>query len=120
MKFFSAAFASLGLVTAASVAEKINYEDWKVYRVKVGSDASALEDVVSKLQLELWKGKPSSNDMVDIMVPPSVVADFEASAVNIETQIMHHNLGISIADEQSFGTYVGKSTLQICAIWMWR
>ncbi|KAF1936293.1 hypothetical protein EJ02DRAFT_414262 [Clathrospora elynae] len=108
MKFLSVTLASLGLASAASLAstKKVSYDDWKVYRVNVGSKAAEIETLMSSLKLELWKGKPASSDVVDIMVPPAVIKDFEASTADIQTHIMHENLGLSIADENaSFGTY---------------
>ena len=107
MKLLSVALASVGLACAASVSKKVSYDDWKVYRLNVGSNAAKVSDVVNKLQLELWKGKPSSSSVVDVMVPPSQVEDFEASTADIEIKLMHDNLGLSIADEESFGVYAG-------------
>ena len=107
MKFFGIASASLGLASAASVIKKANYDDWKVYRVNVGSNAAKVDSILSKLQLELWKGKPASSAVIDVMVPPSVAEEFEASTEDIETEVMHDNLGLSIADEESFGVYAG-------------
>jgi carboxypeptidase A4 len=108
MKFAGVALASLGLVSAASVTKGVSYDDWKVYRINIGSNAAKIEDVVSKLHLGLWKGKPSTSDVVDVMVPPAQIKDFEAFTQGVETKVMHENLGLSIADEQSFGTYAGK------------
>lgn len=105
MKFLGVTLASLGLASAATVAKKVNYDDWKVYRVNVGNNAAKLNDVVSKLQLELWKGKPSTSSVVDVMVPPSQVNAFEASTSDIETKVMHDNLGLSITDEDTFHVY---------------
>ncbi|KAF1840089.1 uncharacterized protein K460DRAFT_371306 [Cucurbitaria berberidis CBS 394.84] len=105
MKFLGVTLASLGLASAASVTKKVSYDDWKVYRVNVGSNTAKFNDVVSKLQLETWKGKPASSDVVDVMVPPSQISDFVTSTEGIETRIMHENLGVSIADEESFGVY---------------
>ncbi|KAL1799192.1 hypothetical protein ACET3X_003229 [Alternaria dauci] len=105
MKFLNVTLASLGLASAASVTKKVSYDDWKVYRVNVGSNSAKIDNVMSKLQLELWKGNPASSDVVDVMVPPSVVKDFEASTEDIETKVMHDNLGLSIADEETFNIY---------------
>ncbi|CAO2652034.1 Nn.00g003170.m01.CDS01 [Neocucurbitaria sp. VM-36] len=105
MKFLGVTLASLGLASAATVTKKVTYDDWKVYRVNVGSNTAKFNDLVSKLQLETWKGKPASSDVVDVMVPPSQVLDFETSTEGIETKVMHENLGLSIADEESFGVY---------------
>jgi len=110
MKFLGVTLASLGLVSAATVAKKVSYDDWKVYRVNVGSNAAKLEGVMSKLQLGLWKGKPASSDVVDLMVPPTAIQDFESSTVDFETKIMHNNLGLSIANETTFSTYAGTFT----------
>jgi len=108
MKFLGVALASLGLVSAATVEKKVSYDDWKVYRINVGSNAAKVNDVVSKFDLQLWKGKPSSSSVVDVMVPPSQVKDFEASTADVETRVMHDNLGMSITDEDSFKVYAGK------------
>lgn len=108
MKFLSVTLATVGLVSAASVTKKVSYDDWKVYRVNIGSNTDKFTDVVNKLQLETWKGKPATSNVVDVMVPPSQVADFEASTEDIETEVMHENLGLSIADEQSFNVYAGN------------
>ncbi|KAJ4375924.1 hypothetical protein N0V83_001202 [Neocucurbitaria cava] len=105
MKFLGVTLASLGLASAATVTKKVSYDDWKVYRVNVGSNTAEFNALVSKLQLETWKGKPASSDVVDVMVPPSQVVDFETSTEGIETKVMHENLGQSIADEDTFGIY---------------
>jgi carboxypeptidase A4 len=110
MKFLGAALASLGLASAASVTKKVSYDDWKVYRVNVGSNAAKVNDVVDKLQLQLWKGKPSESSVVDVLVPPTQVKDFEASTEDIETRVMHQNLGLSIADEETVSVYAGMDT----------
>jgi carboxypeptidase A4 len=107
MKLFAVACASLGLASAASVTKKVSYDDWKVYRINVDSNKEKANEVVNKLQLELWKGQPSSSSVVDVMVPPSQVNDFEASTADVETRLMHDNLGLSIADEESFSVYAG-------------
>lgn len=108
MKFLGVALASLGLASAASVSRKVSYDDWRVYRINVGSNAAKVNDIVSKFDLQLWKGKPASSSVVDVMVPPTQVKDFEASTEDLETRLMHDNLGLSIADEDTFGIYAGK------------
>jgi carboxypeptidase A4 len=109
MKYLGIALASLGLASAASVTKKVDYTDWKVYRVNVGANTDKFSKVVSKLQLEPWKGKADSSDVVDVMVSPSQVADFEAGTQDIETNVMHENLGASISDENQFSVYAGMS-----------
>jgi carboxypeptidase A4 len=117
MKFLGVALASLGLASAASVTKKVSYDDWKVYRVNVGSNAAKVNDVVNKLQLQLWKGKPSESSVVDVLVPPTQVKDFEASTDDIETRVMHENLGLSIADEETVSVYAGTYLPQISEDW---
>jgi carboxypeptidase A4 len=108
MKVLYATLPILSLATAAAVTNKANYDDWKVYRVNTGSsDTAKLTEIVKKLQLQPWKGNPESSALVDVMVPPSKVSEFEASTVDIETQIMHQNLGLSIADEEAYEVYAG-------------
>lgn len=107
MKVLNVVLASLGLASAATVTKKVSYDDWKVYRVTVGANAAKLTKVMNKLQLETWKGKVATSDVVDVVVPPSQVADFEASTGEIDTHIMHENLGLSIADEETFSIYAG-------------
>ena len=92
MKLLNIALASLGLASAATVnTKKVNYDDWKVYRVNVGSKAAKIDDVMSKLSLDLWKGKPTSSDVIDVMVPPTAVKDFEASTKDIEGKVASTN-----------------------------
>ncbi|KAH7064228.1 hypothetical protein BKA63DRAFT_169009 [Paraphoma chrysanthemicola] len=102
---FTAVLTLVGLASAASVSKKVSYDDWKVYRVNVGSNAAKLNDIVSKLQLEVWKGNPSTSSVVDVMVAPSKIKDFQTATEGIETKVMHDNLGLSIADEDSFSIY---------------
>lgn len=89
------------------VSKKVSYDDWKVYRVNVGSNTEKFKSVVNKLQLETWKGKPATSQVVDVMVPPTQIKDFEASTADIDTAVMHENLGLSMADEDVFNVYAG-------------
>lgn len=113
MKFLGVSLATLGLASAAAVTKKVSYDDWKVYRVNVGNNATDLKNLVSKLQLETWKGTPGTSEIVDVMVPPTQIRDFEASTDGIETQIMHENLGLSIADEETFSIYAAGAAPDI-------
>jgi carboxypeptidase A4 len=63
--------------------------------------------MMSKMQLEPWKGKPASSDVVDVMVSPSQLTEFEAETQDIETNVMHENLGASIEEENQFSVYAG-------------
>ena len=109
MKYLGITLASLGLVSAASVTKKVDYADWKVYRVNVGANADKVSKMMSKMQLEPWKGKPTTSDVVDVMVSPSQLTEFEAATQDIETNVMHENLGASIEEENQFSAYAGTS-----------
>ncbi|KAI8931370.1 hypothetical protein NX059_011704 [Plenodomus lindquistii] len=117
MKFLGVALASLGLTSAATVAKKVSYDDWKVYRVNVGSNTAKFNDVVSKLKLEIWKGKPDSSDIVDVVVPPTQISAFEASTADIQTKVMHENLGLSIADESTDAFAIAAAGAAPSATW---
>ncbi|KAH9881131.1 hypothetical protein J1614_001626 [Plenodomus biglobosus] len=117
MKFVGVAFASLGLASAATVAKTVSYDEWKVYRVNAGSNTAKFKDVVSKLKLEVWKGNPASSDIVDVVVPPTQISDFESSTADIETRVMHENLGLSIADENNDAFAVAAAGAAPSATW---
>ena len=105
MKFLGLTLASLGLASAASVAKKVDYDGWKVYRVNVGENKAKVSDVVSNLKLATWKGKVETSPVVDVMVPPSQVEEFEKFTEDLDTTVMHDNLGLSIAEEADFPVY---------------
>jgi carboxypeptidase A4 len=112
MKFLGVTLASLGFVSAASVSnsKKVNYDDWQVFRVNGPSNTAKFQEVVNKLQLDVWKGKPASGDVVDVSVPAEQLSAFEASTKGLEIKVMHENLGLSIAEENTFSVYAGKSS----------
>ena len=104
MRFF-ACLASLTLVSALAAPKKVSYDGWKTYRVKVGADRAKVKDVVSSLQLGTWKGSVDSSEIVDVVVPPAQLQQFEAAAQSLNAQVMHDDLGASIAEESSFSVY---------------
>ena len=96
---------------AAGVAlesRRVSYDGYKVVRLAVGSDASKVNEIVDRLQLTTWKGKPRAGAFADIVVPPSQIGAFDAATAGMEAQVMHNDLGLSIADESNFATYAGK------------
>ncbi|KAF2727343.1 hypothetical protein EJ04DRAFT_139887 [Polyplosphaeria fusca] len=105
MRFAALSVASLGLASAASVATKVSYDGWKVYRVNVGDSSAKLSKVMEDLQLATWKGKVATSKVVDVMVPPSQIEQFEQSAEELDTELMHSDLGASISEETSFHVY---------------
>lgn len=105
MKLLAVSLASLALASGAAVTKKANYDNFKVYRVDVGEDASKLGSVIDKFQLSTWKGKVGVSKVIDVVVPPSFILDFEAGVQGMSTKVLHENLGASIADEENFGVY---------------
>ncbi|OSS49479.1 hypothetical protein B5807_05619 [Epicoccum nigrum] len=107
MKLLGVTLASLGLVSAASVSNQqaVSYDQFKVFRVNGPSNTDKFQEVVKKLQLDVWKGKPSSGDVVDVSVAPEQLSAFQDATKGLDTKIMHENLGASIADENTFSVY---------------
>ncbi|KAJ4290567.1 hypothetical protein N0V90_010784 [Kalmusia sp. IMI 367209] len=105
MKFFAISLATLGLASAAAVDSKVSYDGWKVFRVTVGENSAKLSSVMEKLQLSTWKGKVATSKVVDVVVPPAHVLEFQASTQGYNTLVMHEDLGASIAQEEVFETY---------------
>ncbi|KAF2014615.1 hypothetical protein BU24DRAFT_463389 [Aaosphaeria arxii CBS 175.79] len=100
MRFLSVVLASLSLVSAISLNTRSeDYDGYQVYRVNVGSNGEKLHEVIEKLSLQTWKGRALTSSVVDVVVPPSVLAEFKKSTEGIETALMHENLGASIAAE---------------------
>jgi carboxypeptidase A4 len=106
MRFLAASLA-IGLASAAAVEKKVDYNDYKVYRVDVGEDRSKLGSVIEKLGLSTWKGKVDTSSVVDVVVPPASILQFEAGTQGLSSKVLHENLGASIAEEQTFGVYAG-------------
>jgi carboxypeptidase A4 len=89
MKFLAVSLASLALASAAAVTKKANYDNYKVYRVDVGEDSNKLGSVIDKLQLSTWKGKVGSSKVVDVVVPPARILDFEAGVNGLSTKVLY-------------------------------
>ncbi|KAH6845741.1 carboxypeptidase [Chaetomium sp. MPI-CAGE-AT-0009] len=105
---------SSGLVALASAAsvpssERKSYDGYKVVRLAVGEDVAKVQNMVDRLGLATWKGKPRANADADIVVPPSALGAFEAEIAGMKAVTMHKDLGASIADEESFSTYAAGS-----------
>lgn len=107
MKLLTLGLASLGLTSAASITTKVNYDGWKAYRVNVGDDNAKFSKVVSDIGLETWKGRADSSAVVDVVVAPSQLEAFEKAAKELNVELMHDNLGESIAAEADFPVYAG-------------
>ncbi|KAH8591552.1 zinc carboxypeptidase [Bisporella sp. PMI_857] len=100
----------LALNSAALVAAKVSYDGAKAMRIAVGEDVVPLLDVINELDLPTWKGLsngvPVANGHVDLVVPADKVAEFEQLTANMATEVMHEDLGASIADEGREYVYI--------------
>lgn len=105
MKFLAISLAALGLASAAAVNNKVSYDGYKVFRVTVGDSAAKLSAVMDKLQLSTWKGKVGVSKVVDVVVPPAHVLEFQAATQGINTLVMHEDVGASIAQDEILETY---------------
>jgi carboxypeptidase A4 len=88
MKLLAVSLASLALASGAAVTKKANYDNFKVYRVDVGEDSSKLGSVIDKLQLSTWKGKPETSKVVDVVVPPARILEFEAGVQGLSSKVL--------------------------------
>lgn len=100
----------LTLVSAVVIPRKANYDGFKVVRLQVGKDVSKVESLIQKLSLSTWNGVPKENSEVDIVVPADKVAVFESSTADLDSSVMHENLGASIAKETDYQVYTGKQS----------
>jgi hypothetical protein len=99
---------SLGLTLTAVTGAfaKTNYDGAQVVRVAVGDDVVPLMKIIDKLSLPSWKGVapngvPKANGNVDLVVPAEKVAQFSELVDGMEFEVMHDDLGASIAAEAS-------------------
>ncbi|KAF1998949.1 hypothetical protein P154DRAFT_535833 [Amniculicola lignicola CBS 123094] len=109
MRFLTLGLALTSLTSAALVQRKVSYDGFKVYRINVGENRDQLAKVVSSLKLATWKGKVATSDVVDLMVGPTQIEAFEKSTVELDTKLMHDDLGLSIAQEQDFPVYAAAA-----------
>ncbi|KAF2843258.1 hypothetical protein M501DRAFT_926284 [Patellaria atrata CBS 101060] len=107
VQFLSTLFVSLA--AAAAVQKRTNYGGYKVFRVAYGSDSSSVDNIVSSLSLQTWKAAAKNTGHVDVVVPPEQLEAFEEATADLETSVMHKNLGASIAQEEDFGVYIAGS-----------
>lgn len=91
-------------VSAARVVLAVNYDGAKAIRIPVGDDVIPVMEIIDQLQLPTWKGVtaegvPKANTNVDLVVPADKVEEFETLIDGIDIEIMHDDLGASIAEE---------------------
>ncbi|KAL8756833.1 MAG: hypothetical protein Q9184_004373 [Pyrenodesmia sp. 2 TL-2023] len=99
----------IGLVSAVVVPRKANYDGYKVVRLEVGDNLSQVKNLIQELSLSTWNGSPKANSEVDVVVPADQVASFDSSTADMDSSIMHQNLGASIAKETDYPPYASGS-----------
>lgn len=107
MKAFALNLLLLGLASAVAVPQKSNYDGYQVIRLQVGNNLTQVQNTIKTLSLSTWNGGPKENSEVDIVVPPAVTGEFEADTAGVNSQVMHANLGESIAREADYPAYQG-------------
>lgn len=98
------ALAILAFTTVVSSA-KVSYDGDKAFRIPVGEDVVPLMEVIQKLELPVWKGAvngvPLPNSHVDLVVPATKIKEFAKLTASMTTEVMHEDLGASIAAEET-------------------
>jgi hypothetical protein len=97
-------FLALVLTVVTSVLANTKYNGAQAVRVVVGDDVVPLMKIIDKLSLASWKGVapngvPKANGNVDLVVPAAKLEEFNALVDGMEFEVMHEDLGASIAAE---------------------
>ena len=108
MKVFALSPLLLGLASSAAVTRKADYDGYQVIRLQVGDNLSEVQNIIKTLSLSTWNGGPKLDSEVDVVVPGAVAEQFEADTVGLSSQVMHANLGESIAREADYPIYQGR------------
>ncbi|CAD6443175.1 d656e410-8ef2-464c-a29f-2dcb0b005bf9-CDS [Sclerotinia trifoliorum] len=117
-------FEILSLVSAAAAGavhiaaeNKVNYDGYQVYRLKAQNEnMEKINDIISSLDLQTWK-KSAQLGTADVVVPPEHVDNFLTITEDMQREVMHSNLGESIAEEGYTDTYSTEAVLSPNATW---
>ena len=82
-------------VAAAPRTVVVDYDGYKVFRVKTHGKLGAVEEKLSSLTYNQWTHDSATH--IDIVVPPNQIDAF--NALDLEFSVMHENLGESIVQE---------------------
>ncbi|KAL9632525.1 MAG: hypothetical protein Q9164_005269, partial [Protoblastenia rupestris] len=97
------------LASAAAIAAQADYEGYQVVRLAVGADVAKVDGLIEDLSLSTWNGNAKANSAVDVVVPKDKINDFKKTTGDLQPQVMHENLGASIAQESDYAEYRGKN-----------
>ncbi len=95
MKFIlSLSLASIAVGVSVRSPSVNLYEGTKVYHVKTGRHVKDIQKRLAELSHNVWE---STSDHIDVAIPRHEIARFEALELN--TRVLHADLGSSIAAE---------------------
>lgn len=105
MKSLAILLSALSLAVASPYGQPqpraVSYDGYQVFRVPVGLDASKVTEIVEKLELDTWKAPNKAGAFADVVVSPDKLQAFNEEVAGIEgIEVMHEDLGASIAAEQ--------------------
>lgn len=106
----------LAALATAVIAKKVSYDGAQAVRISVGSEAIKLNDIIESLDLPTWKGiakgtgLPVDGGHVDLVVPAAKATEFKKLTSGFEIEIMHEDLGASIAAESADGLATCRGT----------
>ena len=97
MRNFLLSSLLVALTSAAAVSNRVSYDGYRVVRVKSSDE---VKSIIADNSLATWIGAGRANGQVDVVVPPGVKA-FDG----LDAQVMHQDLGASIAKESDYEVY---------------
>ncbi|KAK2616658.1 hypothetical protein QQS21_000481 [Conoideocrella luteorostrata] len=109
MKAVAALSSLLAAAAAVSAETPVSYDGHKVFRIPVLDDGSHIQKLVDQLHLEVWQPPSKKGAFADIQVAPDQLIAFEKAMEGRRLEVMHENLGDSIAEESTFQTYAEGS-----------
>ncbi|KAI9641266.1 hypothetical protein NHQ30_010066 [Ciborinia camelliae] len=110
-------FATAAVAAGTAIEDKVDYDGYQVFRLKAQNDnIEKINDIVSSLNLQTWKNSAKLGT-ADVVVPPEQVDNFLRITEDFQREVMHSNLGESIAEEGQADTYSAEAALAVNATW---
>lgn len=91
----SSLFFSLSSSLAVTSPSFVDYDGYRVFRVKTGKHYKSVQEKLSSVAFDQWNHDDSRH--IDIVLAPDQLSDFES--LGLDYHCMHSNLGESIAAE---------------------
>lgn len=86
----------------------VSYDGHKVFRVPIVDDGTHIQSLIDHLNLNVWQPPSKKGAFADIQVAPGQLAAFENAMKGRSFEIMHEDLGDSIAREGTIQAYAGE------------